>query len=409
MTESAQISRRGLLVGAAGLTGAAAVLGASAATAVQRSTTSSAPDSVTPVADASLSPFGQHQAGISTPLSAFGSFLAFTLADGASLDSVQRLLKLWTDDIVRLTSGSPTLADPIPELAQGPAALAIAVGFGAGLFQKLDLAQLRPAWLTPLPPSPHDELRDEWGEADLIVQITANDPMTVSHASNVLSTDAQTLATVRWVQRGFHRPVGAQASDTAGRNLMGQIDGIINPEPGSADFDQLVWCAPPASPAWLTGGTGMVIRRTHMDLATWGGLDAQVKDETIGRQMSDGSPLSGGDINTPVDLNATDDRGLTMVPSFSHVRLAMPETPQERILRRPYNYDDGIPGQAGLIFVAYAADMQAQYVPIQRRLDAADLLNTWITPIGSALFALLPGFQPGEQLGASFIAAAKAS
>ena len=44
-----------------------------------------------------------------------------------------------------------------------------------------------------------------------------------------------------------------------------------------------------------------------------------------------------------------------------------------------------------------------QFVPVQRRLAEADLLNLWTTPIGSAVFAVLPGAQPGEVLGEALL------
>jgi dye decolorizing peroxidase len=37
-----------------------------------------------------------------------------------------------------------------------------------------------------------------------------------------------------------------------------------------------------------------------------------------------------------------------------------------------------------------------QYVPVQTRLANFDLLNQWTTPIGSSVFAIAGGVQPGE-------------
>jgi len=78
-------------------------------------------------------------------------------------------------------------------------------------------------------------------------------------------------------------------------------------------------------------------------------------------------------------------------------------TRDEVILRRPYNYDDpaepGHISNAGLLFTAYQADPVKQYLPIQRRLAEQDSLNTWTTPIGSAVFAIPPGAQEGGFVG----------
>lgn len=71
------------------------------------------------------------------------------------------------------------------------------------------------------------------------------------------------------------------------------------------------------------------------------------------------------------------------------------------MLRRPYNYDDSGPGgaQMGQICMSFQADLAAQFVPVQQRLADSDLLNEWTTPVGSAVFAILPGCGEGQALG----------
>jgi dye decolorizing peroxidase len=78
-----------------------------------------------------------------------------------------------------------------------------------------------------------------------------------------------------------------------------------------------------------------------------------------------------------------------------------------RIFRRAYNYDeaprhDGR-ADAGLIFAAFQRDIGEQFVPMQRKLAEADLLNDWITPIGSAVFAVPPGCEPGGWIGQALL------
>ncbi|WP_251720907.1 Dyp-type peroxidase domain-containing protein [Janibacter melonis] len=90
----------------------------------------------------------------------------------------------------------------------------------------------------------------------------------------------------------------------------------------------------------------------------------------------------------------------------------MPREPWERFLRRPYSVE--VPGADdvgtltraqtarsahGLLFAAYCADAHRQYVPVQRRLAEADLLNIWTVTTRSTLVAVLPGVHPGEALG----------
>jgi dye decolorizing peroxidase len=81
--------------------------------------------------------------------------------------------------------------------------------------------------------------------------------------------------------------------------------------------------------------------------------------------------------------------------------------PAELMRRRGYSFDDGPnadgTGNQGLIFMAFMADAAATFVPVQRRLDASDALNRWITHIGSAVFAVAPGAADGEYVGKSLL------
>ena len=80
----------------------------------------------------------------------------------------------------------------------------------------------------------------------------------------------------------------------------------------------------------------------------------------------------------------------------------------QRIFRRAYNYDERPAGadvsDSGLVFVSFQADIDAQFTPIQRRLDELDLLNEWTTPIGSAVFAVPPGCAEGGYIGETLLA-----
>ncbi len=404
------VSRRALL-------GRLALGGVGAAIA---STAAAPAVAVAPAADPALSgsegqvpalgdavePFrGPHQAGIATPMQATATFVALDLRDDVDRDALIRMMVLLTDDIDRLSQGTAALADPQPELATVPARLTVTVGYGRGALVAAGLEDQAPAWLTAgLPEFSIDKLQKRWSDGDLILQVAAEDPVTVSHALRVLLTDADPFATVRWVQSGFHRPANTTPGGT-GRNLMGQVDGTVNPTSGTEDFDDVVWV--PDGPSWLVGGTAMLVRRIAMDLRTWGAMDVAGKEESIGRRLSDGAPLTGGDEFTAPDYEAVDENGFLVIPPTAHMRCAHALAPAERILRRPYNYDDGIAkdgsADAGLIFAAYMADPMAQYVPIQKRLAAADVLNVWTTPIGSALFAVPRGVQEGEYIGQALL------
>jgi dye decolorizing peroxidase len=411
---SGGVTRRGLL-GALGIGVGGLAVGAAAGYAVASETDSSAPATAAepgavPVPGSTIEPFhGAHQAGIETPLQAHATLVALDLGDDVDREALVRLMRLLTDDVERLSEGRPALADPQPELAGVPARLTVTVGFGMGLLEAAGLADQAPDWLVEgLPAFSIDALQDRWTGGDLLLQVAAEDPVTVSHTVGVLVHDSGPFATVRWVQSGFHRPANTAPTGITGRNLFGQVDGTVNPKSGSEDFAQVVWMAPGSgTPTWLEGGAGMVVRRIAMDLRVWGGVDARSKEESIGRRLSDGAPLTGGTEFTAPDYEAVDDNGFLVIPPTAHMRLAHAQVPAERILRRPYNYDDGIASDgsadAGLVFVAFMADPVAQFVPIQARLAKSDVLNIWTTPIGSALFAVPRGVAPGEYIGQALL------
>jgi dye decolorizing peroxidase len=412
------VTRRGLL-GALGFGVGGLAVGAAAGYAVASEPESAsggagavdaAPGTI-PAPGSTVEPFhGVHQAGIETPLQANATLLSLDLKDEVDREALVRLMRLLSDDIARLSEGRPALADPQPELAVVPARLTVTVGYGMGLLEAAGLADQAPAWLADgLPAFSVDKLQDQWTGGDLLLQVAAEDPVTVSHAVRVLLNDAGPFTTVRWVQSGFHRPANTAPTGITGRNLFGQVDGTVNPKPGSDDFAEVVWMAPgSATPTWLEGGAGMVVRRIAMDLRVWGGVDTHSKEQSIGRRLSDGAPLTGGTEFTAPDYEAVDDNGFLVIPPTAHMRLAHAQAAAERILRRPYNYDDGIAtdgsADAGLVFVAFMADPAAQFVPLQTRLAKSDVLNIWTTPIGSALFAVPRGVQPGEYIGQALLA-----
>ncbi len=394
-------SRRRLLQGGAALLGGAA-LGATA-------TAASRPEDEPP-AEASYGgetiPFhGVHQAGVETAAQAHAWFVALDLVDGTDRDAAVRLMRLWTDDAARLTRGAGPLGDQDRELAEHPARLTVTVGFGPSLFASLRLDDRRPPSLRPLPSFAIDRLETRWGEADLLLHVSSDDLVTVSHAVRVLTRDARSLATVRWVQRGFLRARGSAPPGTTPRNLLGQVDGTVNPSPGTADFRRVVWVDD--GPDAFRGGSLLVLRRIRFDLDRWEQIARSDREQIIGRRIADGAPITGGVERTPVDLAATAN-GLSVVPDFAHVRRARAQDPDEVFLRRGYSYDDGpaadFPdGDTGLLFCAYQADIDRQFLPVQRRLAELDLLNRWTTPVGSAVFAILPGAVAGGWLGESVL------
>ncbi|WP_448006405.1 Dyp-type peroxidase [Agromyces bauzanensis] len=403
-------SRRQLLIGgaAAAGAGAATALGAEAAwraaTGVEASSATVEAASATAVGDAVVPFHGEHQAGIETPPQAHALFIALDLLEGIDAAALRRMMRILSDDAARLTRGEPALADSEPELALVPARLTATFGFGPALVARAGAAAA-PAWLRPLPAFSIDRLQPAWSDGDLLIQLGADDPVTVAHAARMLLKDARAFGTVRWSQRGFRRAAGTEASGTTMRNLFGQLDGTANPAPGSADFAEVVWGGD--GPRWLDGGTGMVLRRIAMDLDGWDRVDRPGREFAVGRRLDTGAPLTGEAEHDEPDFEAVSKLGFPVISEVSHLRRSRSDDPRERIFRRGYNYDDAPVGASvsdgGLLFAAYQADVDRQFVPIQRRLDEADLLNQWTTPIGSAVFAIPPGCDEAGYLGETLV------
>ncbi|MFG1697489.1 Dyp-type peroxidase [Nonomuraea sp. NPDC049309] len=377
------ITRRGLLTGGAVTAAAGALAGCRSDNTSAR--TLDVGSLVREVAAGSRTePFyGPHQAGVATEPQAHAVFLGFDLRPGTRKEALVRLLKLLTDDAARLTQGRPALADTEPELAANPARLTCTFGFGPGLFD----AAGADSPVQPLPRFATDRLDKRWSGGDLLVQVCADDNVTVAHAVRMIVKDARSFARVRWTQRGFR--------SATRRNLMGQIEGTGN----ATDLDRAVWIG--QGP--LAGGTTLVLRRIRMALETWDAVDRTAREFTIGRRLDNGAPLTGATESDEPDFAAKNRLGFPVISEYAHIRRAHVADPALRLLRRPYNYDDGLSPDgepdAGLLFASYQADVERQFVPIQRILAEGDLLNEWITTIGSAVFAIPPGCAEGGWIG----------
>lgn len=390
--------RQFLLGGAVAGVGAAAAIGADLAVS---KTDGPAAEPAALNGEQTVAFYGAHQAGVGTAAQANGLFVALDLLDGTTREDLVRMMRILTDDAARLTQGSPALADSEPELATVPARLTVTFGFGPRFVARARGAA--PGWLKALPAFAVDRLLPEFSDGDLLLQIAADDPLAVAHTARMLLKDTRSFASVRWSQQGFRRAHGSVRPGTTMRNLFGQVDGTSNPVPGTADFDQVVW----NRDGWLAGGTSAVVRRIGMDLDKWDRLDRGGREQSVGRYLSNGAPLTGTDEFDEPDFEATTPIGFPVIPEFSHVRRARSENAAERIFRRGYNYDDRPIGEAvslsGLIFVSFQADVDRQFVPIQKRLDQLDLLNEWTVPIGSAVFAIPPGCAEGGFVGETLL------
>jgi deferrochelatase/peroxidase EfeB len=358
--------------------------------------------------------YGEHQAGIDTPAQDRLHFAAFDLLSEDPRE-LRELMREWTRAAAEMTVGEMVgdvndlpLAPPDDTgetVGLLPSSLTVTFGFGPSLFDKrrLGLAAQRPAVLKPLPPLPGDELDPAESGGDICVQACADDPQVAFHAVRNLARIGRGTVAMRWSQLGFGRTSSTSRSQDTPRNLMGMKDGTANIRAEDSEaMDRFVW-AGDEGPAWMRGGSYMVTRRIRMLLEVWDRASLGDQERTIGRHKYSGAPLRGSDEFEPLPLDAERD-GRPVIPADAHVRLASASENGTRILRRGYSFTDGVDEslgelEAGLFFICFQRNPEEQFVAIQRRLGQIDALNEYIRHVGSALFAVPPGANPGGYVG----------
>jgi dye decolorizing peroxidase len=403
--DGSSLGRRALLLGGA----AAAVGGGTAAVLAARSgSPEPGPVAAPPGGAESVAFHGAHQPGVDThPAQAHSVFVGLDLRPGAGTPDVRRLMRLLSDDAARLMAGRAPLAAQDPELPALPSRLTVTFGFGPGLFDAIGRPTDCPEVIRNLPGFATDRLDPRWSGGDLLLQVCSDDPVPLSYAVRRLVRDARSIATVRWSQRGFNQARGSEAPGTTPRNLFGQRDGTANPAAGSPELAEVVWVRD--GPSWLAGGSMLVLRRIRMDLDTWDDFGRAGKEMAMARRLDDGAPVTGGTEFDEVDTRMVDGRGMPIVATGAHVVLATHRHPTERMLRRAFSYDDGPNADgtpdAGLLFAAYQADAATAFVPVQARLAESDVMNLWVTHVGSAAFVVPPGCADGEFVGQALLGA----
>jgi deferrochelatase/peroxidase EfeB len=424
---SSGISRRRLL-GAAGVAAGGIAIGGVGVGVVQAVRHDGSSDARASEDDgpgpATVPFYGEHQAGIATAAQDRMLFAAFDIVAG-DIEQVQTLLRQWTVAADRLSRGEP-VADPAasdyappPDTGEAtglhPARLTLTFGVGPGLFEAADgsdrfgLAAKRPAPLVDLPTFPRQELDESRSGGDLCVQACGDDPQVLFHAIRNLTRIGRGVVVLRWSQEGFGRTSSTTSGQTTPRNLMGFKDGTNNIHAEQTDFDSIVWADAADDPAWMAGGSYLVARRIRIRIEVWDRSSLLDQETTIGRVRDSGAPLGQSNEFDAVDLDATGPDGTPVIGPDAHVRVASQQATGISILRRGYNFTDGVDqrtGQldAGLFFISYQRDPRTQFIPLQTQLSASDALNEYIQHVGSAVFAILPGVQEGGSLGDSLFA-----
>jgi deferrochelatase/peroxidase EfeB len=322
------------------------------------------------------------------------------------VDDVRLLLGRWTAAAALMTQGKlvgPTDVRPQEPpfdtgeaLGIGPQQLTVTVGFGPSMFDgRFGLAAKRPLALAPLPELPGDAtLRSDISDGDLCVQACANDPQVAFHVIRNFARLAAGTAAVRWSQVGFGRASSTSTAQQTPRNLFGFKDGTrnIKVEDDTATA-RYVWVGDETDQEWMADGSYLVMRKIRMQIENWDSNSLLDQEQTIGRTKEVGAPLSGRREHDPLRLYRRNARGQRMVPVSAHISVASPERNNGiQILRRGYNYADGIDsatGQidAGLFFLAYQQNAHEQFVTLQQRLGSDDALNEYIKHVSSGLYA----------------------
>jgi len=283
-------------------------------------------------------------------------------------------------------SDSDVLGPVIP--ADG---LTVTLSVGSTLFDdRYGIGAAKPLKLKPLVAFPNDSPDPAWLHGDLLVQFSANHPDTIHHAIRDLTKHTRGGMQLRWKMEGYNSP--PRPSGTS-RNLLGFKDGTANPTGTLAS--SLIWVDDVNEPAWAHGGSYLVVRLIRMLVEFWDRVSINEQEGMFGRRRDTGAPLDGtSEFDAP---NYKADPNGYVIPLDSHIRLANPRTPQtanQRLIRRSYNYDLGVDMngnlQSGHIFIAYQQDVERQFETVQKRLINEPLVD-YVQPFGGGYFFTLPG------------------
>ena len=421
------LQRRRILMGM-GVAGAALAGGALSCPAMAAANPANAQVTQAPSSDKTQDHHdfhGQHQNGIVTPRPAAGMLVAFDVL-ATDREGLERLLRTLNERIAFLMKGGPVAqVDPkLPPVDSGilgpvvsPDNLTITVSVGEYLFdERFALAKIKPKHLSRMQGFPNDALDPAQCHGDLSLQFCANTADTNIHALRDIVKNLPDLLLVRWKQEGTVPPQApAKPGEPAqsARNFLGFRDGSANPDSNdNTAMNQIVWVQPDSGePQWAVNGSYQAVRIIRNFVERWDRTPLQEQESIFGRNKASGAPMDGAR-ETDVPDYSKDPHG-KVTKLDAHIRLANPRTAQTRnslILRRPFNYSNGVNknGQLdmGLLFICYQRDLEQGFIAVQTRLNG-EPLEEYLKPVGGGYFFTLPGVRDEQDfIGRSLLDAA---
>lgn len=421
------LQRRRILMGM-GVAGAALAGGALSCPAMAAANPANAQVTQAPSSDKTQDHHdfhGQHQNGIVTPRPAAGMLVAFDVL-ATDREGLERLMRTLNERIAFLMKGGPVAqVDPkLPPVDSGilgpvvsPDNLTITVSVGESLFdERFALAKIKPKHLSRMQGFPNDALDPAQCHGDLSLQFCANTADTNIHALRDIVKNLPDLLLVRWKQEGTvppQAPVKPGEPAQSARNFLGFRDGSANPDSNdNTAMNQIVWVQPDSGePQWAVNGSYQAVRIIRNFVERWDRTPLQEQESIFGRNKASGAPMDGARETDVPDYSKDPHGKITKLDA--HIRLANPRTAQTRnslILRRPFNYSNGVNknGQLdmGLLFICYQRDLEQGFIAVQTRLNG-EPLEEYLKPVGGGYFFTLPGVRDEQDfIGRSLLDAA---
>lgn len=230
-------------------------------------------------------------------------------------------------------------------------------------------------------------------DADLLVQVEGKDSAAVEAAARDMVREL--AVSVAWSAGGRRADNRSADGRSLTTNRFGFAEGFANPDSRQTASTDAVALIPAGhgEPAWAVGGSYLALRVIRLATALWNKDPVSTQERIIGRHR-DGTWLDGSAVHAEPDFAADPDGKVT--PLDSHVRRANPRTTgavAPRLVRRSWSYEAGAGegGQPdeGLLFMAYQADLEAGFLPVQRRL-AGQALDRYLLTVGGGYFWVPP-------------------